>query len=355
MSDQPKNLERGPVGGTVTLDVTFKEYDSGPLVDPDTTPTVSIKNPLDVEVETGVGVKVSVGKYTYTYNIPTNAQVSSQWTITWNAEINGVPVPDSWEYFSVIPAGSAEFGDSIIISTNHLNRIKKVLVYPKAQQIILNDPEIKELCIFPAMEEYFAKFPIKTFSSHVMGAGAELDLDFPESFTFGATDIRFVGKEGSSGAGGSSFWDIYKHKMSRGGIYGGAYGTNFNFGSNRTVNQEQAKQTMHTVSNIGTFRRRVDLAARKVRLFANASCTANITWAKYSLNFSDVKFERINDVIWLCQANLLEHFAQTTQIVSDNNAAKTIDASTIMSNADTLRSRVMEKWEQIPDMIVIRN
>lgn len=353
MSGAARNTETAPQGGDITLDIEFRS--AGVLTDPDATPTVSIKDPTGTEVETGTSTRDSVGQYHYTYSIATDATISTLWQIDWTAEIRGVAVPDASEYFIVVAAGTAGFGGTVIIDDLYFHRIKKVLAYPNADSGILTDEEIKEICITAALEEYFAKFPIKTFIAYDVADGSEVNVDFPDSYTFGATDIRFVGKAGSSGGGTNSFWEIYKYQISTGNSLGGSYGTPYSFGSNQFFQREQAKQSLNTVSNTGTYRRRVDLANRQIQLFANVSCVANITWAKYSYDFSDVKFEQINNVIKLSQAYLLEHFAQTTQIVQDSNATKTVDAATIMSNAETLRSEVMDKWQQYPDMVLIRN
>ena len=48
----------------------------------------------------------------------------------------------------------------IIIDSNWLGQVKKVLAFPGVSNLLLSDDEIKDYCIFPSLQKYFTKFPI---------------------------------------------------------------------------------------------------------------------------------------------------------------------------------------------------
>ena len=122
MSGQPKNLERGILGGSVILDVIFRQYPNGPLVDDDRyastgqLPVVEIRNPSGILVESSTDlngtlpIRTTTGTYSFTRQIGLDDEVSERWTITWKIQIEGNAV-EFTEYFSVTEAGSAQFGE----------------------------------------------------------------------------------------------------------------------------------------------------------------------------------------------------------------------------------------------------
>lgn len=122
MSGQPKNMERATQGGTITLDVKFRQYSGGPLADHDnyvasgTLPAVTIVNPSGTTVtdssESGAvqPVRSSVGEYTYTWPVPADATVSDRWKIVWEITINGTTL-DAEEYFNILASGTASFDE----------------------------------------------------------------------------------------------------------------------------------------------------------------------------------------------------------------------------------------------------
>jgi hypothetical protein len=241
----------------------------------------------------------------------------------------------------------------IEISDYYLSQVKKVLAYPNVDQILLTDEQIKLYAIAPATVDYFSKFPIESTTEHSVSTSTENDIDFPDSTTFGVTDARLVGKMTTWGTG-SSFWDlVYYNTMFEGSNNSGSYGI---WGYNPGFKRQQTsfkKQAIASRANEATLDIRINNVNRKVTLFTNISGKANVTWAKYSENFDDIKYVYLNDVIELAQSYLKEHLADTTGIITKNLEID-IDSDKLKSEALELKRKIMDKWAEIPSIHVIR-
>jgi len=243
----------------------------------------------------------------------------------------------------------------ITIDSEFLNEVKLVLAYPSVDNVILTDTEIKALCIWPAMQQYFVKWPIRTY--YEGNVSTSTIIDFEEDETFGVLDVRVVSQGLTSGSG-NSFWDMVRYQAIGGGASRkstGAYGIpGYNPSGYRQQNMEQIalQKTMQRVYS--TTKYRVSLSERKVYVnVTSSSGVLNITWANYSVDFDDVKFGKQRDVIKLAQANMLDHLADTTSIISDSTMDISINYSDLRSRADELRNPIIEKWNEIPDIILL--
>ena len=353
MSGSLKNREQGVRGNSIILDVKFYSYDGGNLVDPDTTPTFIILDPSGVQQASGSGSKISTGYYTATYAIPVAATLSDLWQIQWTAKINTVAVANASEYFEVITEGSVEFDHTAVISNYWLGLIKKAIAYPSVEEVILTDSEIKSYCIYPALRDYFTKFPILTTTEHALSSSAAVSIAFPDADTYAVIDTRVVGKEMISGSG-TSFWDMaYYNTMGLSHLRGGSYGIpkyNPNFRKQAVYLQKMA---ISSLSNEATFDARIDEVARTVTVYYNGSGKLNITWAKSSENFESVRFVYKNDVVKLAQGYLKKHISEIAGLLH-TNIEITMDVETLRTDADRMMTEVYEKWTSIPDSVVLR-
>lgn len=362
MSGNPKNLEVVSQGGNITLDMTLREFVGGPLVNADSTPQYKILDPDGTTVITGTGTLVSVGVYEATYAVTTTAMVSDRWQIVWTLYVKGALVSDS-EYFQVLPAGSIDFGNNIIISDQWFNLIKKHLGYPAIDCTpLLDDTQIKELCLFPALQEYFIKFP--KIVREMVGIDGNLEIAFPDQNTYAVTDVRVVGKNGSSTSGGGSFFQLLY--LNKGGFDYGSFSSylgrrsNSNYGERYNPNAiRQAtmnyRAVLETELNTATFKYFVNKIEKKVEIFSEISAEVAVTWAKFSNDFEDVNYPRRLEVIKLAAAELLHHMADSTQIVDDGNSDQTINVSDLRARAEALRTEVREFWNSINDIVVLRS
>jgi len=354
MSGRAKNTESVTPGSAITLEVYFRSYNEGPLVDPDTAPTYVFKDPDGNVLSTGTGTKLAVGYYNASYTTNVLATISDYYKIEWTAAIQGISVPSAWEYWRVIQPGSADFS-TIIIADSRLNQIKKVLAYPKVTTVLLSDQDIKDLCIEPAMREYFTKFPLTTEYSVDIGYTTEMEVPFPDIYTFGLTDFRVTNTNITSATGGfSNFLNLAAFAQTS--IYNrssyGLKGYNPNFLAQQKLTEQQSLYAMREMNK--TIRYKVDIENRKVIIFSNQAGKVYINWAKHSSNFADIRYQYIEDVIKLCQANLLHHFVETVQMVTNTDITLTINTDVMKTRADELRAEVKEKFDQISSLQMIR-
>lgn len=350
----PRNMEIGVQGSSITLDVYFYEYDGGSLTDPDSIPTYKIYDPNDTLKASGNGIKDAVGSYHATYTLAADATISTEWRIEWTAEINSVPVPDAIEYFRVVAVGSANMGFSIIIETKWMNRIKTVLAYPKVNNIILTDEQIINFCVEPAIRQYFTKFPKKDIIEYAITSNAELEVDYPDDYTFGVTDARIVNKDIMEGISNYSIWELANYQKFGLGIKGsyGIPGYNPNFLQQSEITRNQAllarKQTYETIMI------KIDTDNKKVIAYTNQSAKLLVEWAKYSDDFSDIKYQYIEDVIKLAQSYILLHLADTTSIIQDSAAEISVNSDELKTRATELQDSVFEKWNEIPSIVLVK-
>ncbi len=354
MSGKAKNTEYVTPGSAITLEVYFRSYNEGPLVDPDSTPTYIFYDPDGNVLESGSGTKLSTGYYTATYTTLSTAVISDYYRIEWTATISTIAVPSAWEYWRVISPGAADFS-TIIISDSRLNQIKKVLAYPKISTVLLSDQDIKDLCIEPAMREYFTKFPLTTEYSVDIGYTTEMTIPFPDVYTFGLTDFRVTNTNITSATGGfSNFLNLAAYAQTS--IYNrssyGLKGYNPNFLAQQKVTEQQSLYAMREMNK--TIRYKVDLEGRQVIIFSNQAGKVYINWAKYSNEFSSIKYVYIEDVIKLCQANLLLHAADTLSIITNNDLTLVINTDVMKTRADELRASVMDRWSEISHIQLLR-
>jgi hypothetical protein len=358
MAGNPKNLEKAPRGSDIIFDAFIRQYPTGPLVDPDFDPNVTIKDPVGAIVNTGTASKVVTthpnGYYEYTYSIPNDATESSNWIVLWETELFGIPLTN-FEYFTVLPAGAIDFDDLIQIATNWLNQIKKAMLFPIIPKVLLDDPEIKEFCVFPALHTYFKKFPIKHVTTQQTDGNTLQVIPFPDDFTYGVMNRKFIKLFVISGSSGTSnFWQLVNYNMKHGFRSEKRYGTEFGFAdsayevSKTQLQLEQTKLVGRTIEYFNVFP-----TERVVRAKSSNLASLEITWAKFSYNFADVKYTHQFNVVKLAQAALLMHMADTGNVMEDNDATKRINVEGLKDRAEKLLEEVKEDWGELSDIIMV--
>lgn len=137
MSNNRNSAEKGE---TVRLNVQYYGID-GAVSDADTTPSIEIRS-VDGSViiaQTTEGVvRSEEGLYYYDYYVSSDAD-TGMWQDTWNAQIQGVSIEDSFNFLVISPAsveiGSVRIGDEVSFdfSEEELNGINILLKYLKAR------------------------------------------------------------------------------------------------------------------------------------------------------------------------------------------------------------------------------
>lgn len=248
---------------------------------------------------------------------------------------------------------------AITISTENLNQVKKILAFPSTDQLLLDDDQIKEFAVLPAMTDYFIKFPIKERKQYNTGGTVESVFDFPDDMTHGVLDAR-VTDAGIVTGTGTSFWDmVYFQQLSGGSLMGGGQGAYGIKGYNpNNVIQTRDQQRMAYKSYQNTYMTvsyDVDEENKKVNIYTTVAGLINITWAKHSDSFEAIKYNRKFEVIKLAQAYLLDHFADTFDILSDNALDLTINVEALKSRSQELKTEVRDLWNSFPDVIALHS
>lgn len=244
----------------------------------------------------------------------------------------------------------------INIQQKHLNLIKKVLAFPDVDELLLDDNQIKDLCIQPALQKYFTKFPIKDMTTIPIGSGVEIEVPFPDNTTFGVIDARIT-DVGMIGGAGGSFWDIVQFQaFQSNAIRGktGAYGQrNYNPSSLQQSTENKRHQYKSYQNAYVTNKITLDIDNKKLLVYTSNSGRLNITWAKYSEDFDNVRYERQLDVIKLCQAELLQQLVDSASILVDSGSEVTINTDALKDRAEKLFEEIETKWNEWPDIVYI--
>lgn len=247
---------------------------------------------------------------------------------------------------------------AIQISDDWMRLIKKYIGFPDIDYLLLEDADIKEFCVFPAMQKYFIKFPIKAYNQYSIGASGEMVLDFPDSYTYGLIDIRISDVGLVMGTGGS-FWDlIYYQQMAGASLRqsGGAYGIRGYNPSNIVQQREILRASYKSYQNtFATMRYTVDRSAKQVKAYSSVVGYLNITWAKYSDNFEDIKYERKLDVVNLAAAYLLNHLADSAGILTDSALEMSINVESLRTRAKELEEEVINRWGEFQDVLLLHS
>lgn len=273
--------------------------------------------------------------------------------LTTQLTLAGVEVPSK-----VITITVFDQEDIVIIHDTDLLVIKSQLGYPLEDNIVLDDDQIKTICIRRALEDYFKKFPKVVDVEQVTGFETETTFDFPTDLTFGVKDVRVVNK-GSVTSKTDSFWTLIKYNNLYGDVKGlgtrGKYGTGYSFDSYGLSNSFLQRDVVQSVINETTIKYRVNPSARQLFVYSELEGIINITWASYSYNFNEIKFEQKKDVIDLSGAYLKLHLADTSGITSDATQDVTINSDELRTQATETMTEIYEKWATYPDIIVVRD
>lgn len=347
------------VGQEAQFEATFTSDGHTPI-NPDTLPEFEIFSPTDVSIYTGISEKVKDGIYLAKWTVPGGSDIGN-YRIDWKPIFGEVLMEGLSETFSVaLPIATTEKKVNpydIKIPDIELQLVKSILAYPCADEILLTDEQVLKYCIYPAMREYFTKFPL--LERYQAPMNNYLEVPFPDQFVYGLTECRSTGKLfQSTTAVGSSFWQLVLLNKGMGfaGNSFNSYGSNMRGYNPNGLRQETRgyKYVLDTYSNDGTWNYNINKQKKCVEIYATLTCEVAITWARWSNNFEDVEYERRNEVIELAQGYLLQHFAQTIGLTDDGNAEQTLNAVDARTTADALMSRIREKWANMSDIIVMR-
>ena len=215
---------------------------------------------------------------------------------------------------------------------------------------------IKKFCLKPVFDTYFGFFPI--IKEDVIGqvsAGAEFKQEFPPD-AFAAVPYYVLGAGGGAQFRGA--FSLYREQMMYGGGFssGGAFGNGVSYRkpvpgfvglqqSDANMNMRAAQQGM-----VNYFRREhvhtIKENGKKYCVgYSTVGGSVNVKWLCCSYDFDDIRFSVRTDFRNLGKAAILRNLGMLRALVKSDVPGQ-IDFSLYNSRADSLESKVIEKWEK---------
>lgn len=241
---------------------------------------------------------------------------------------------------------------TITVPDNIYQRILTCIGYPIVQEsdMGLTEDQILDLLILPPLKNvYYKWFPVLERKDY--DTAAQFEVDFPDEQTFDVIDIRLVWQGvGGVGKTGNPLLDQLNIKVK--GQSRNKWDTGNDYGYTQVYYTEQAYSRAR-IQNVKALKQWIDYENRKVKGHTNATGKISITWAKWSNNWSGVRFKFEEDVIKLCQSYILQYFGNllnqgTGDLPTELNGDQMID------RAETLYDEVMEKFKQYSKIVILR-
>ena len=238
----------------------------------------------------------------------------------------------------------------IQLSEKDFNRIIKSVGYPvvKLDDLEYTKEEILELIVEPIVETYYIWFPKKKIESKQVGVG-DFEFVFPDESVFGVEDIRFTPHLNGFGRTSSPFVNAINYHMADHNLYG----TRYDYGAEAASFMEDSYERTK-MNNLRAIRFDIDEDDRVIRGYSNDVGEIVITWKLMSYDFNNIPIKKKNEVIELCQAELMRSVALIRGQIDDGSGV-TLTADELNSRADALEEKVWTHWKSISRVVVLRN
>ena len=287
----------------------------------------------------------------------------------YNAIDKTVETPDEFIPFTNNNAKTS----SISISDQEYMIIAGELGIPflREEELEYNRDTIIDLCIKPAIDQYYAFFPIVIDEAipHI-GPNQEYFVEYhtfpddPSAIAYKGIPYMTMGAGGGTSAVyGTGAFSFMREQYTSG--YMG--GSNYGFGRGLTYNKPvpgftgrangdfmsaytlgRAAQQGYINYNRREYERDVfKNNKRYVHGFASTGGALNIHWLCMSTDFARIDYWMLPEVRKLCTANTLRNLGALRSLIkpADNTP---IDFSRMDSRADALESKVLDRWKSDP-------
>jgi hypothetical protein len=214
----------------------------------------------------------------------------------------------------------------------------------------MSDEDIKNSLIWPAMQLYFRFFPKLNIQEYMVTT--TFSFPFPNENTFGVRDARLNTQLiGGGQVYNNPFIDelFIQRTLSR-SI--GKYGTKnmYDFTESKITEMMERQGAMESSK---AFRVRADPTNRVLEGFTNIIGKLKVSWAEWSTDWTDIRFERQLEVVDLARSYVLKFFGDLRQQVSGGMPAELTGADFI-ERADKLEEKVLESWKQFTKVVIMR-
>lgn len=267
---------------------------------------------------------------------------------------------------------------SISISDQEYKIIAAELGIPflREEELEYNRDTIIDICIKPALDQYYAYFPIVIDEPIPnVGPNQEYMIEY-HTFDEDPSAVAYKGipyittgyGAGASAQFGTGAFSFMREQYTSGGYMGGG---SYGFGRGISYNKPvpgftgrsdgsfmssyilgRAAQQGYVNYNRREYERDVFKNGRKyVHGYASTGGALNIHWLCMSTDFSRVDYWMLPEVRKLCTAFALRNIGALRSLIKpgDNNP---IDFASYASRADTLEQKVLDNWAKNPNALI---
>jgi hypothetical protein len=243
---------------------------------------------------------------------------------------------------------------SVSIPPLIIKRVMSEVGFPviSFEDLGITEQDALELFLLPAMELYFAYYPLKIKTT--TRVGSHYEVPFPSENVYGITQARIV--RGASNNG--SIEEVVKFNSLRPwrslasvGAVGGLSGrSDAYYTQSVRMMMDSAQRSTINYYRAGNYE--LDREERVLKGFTSIAGDLVVTWAASSEKWKDVKFEHVEDVVSLGKAYALRFFG-LLRAQADPNTGVARNGESFTSRADALEEKIIEKWQLSTKVVVL--
>ena len=241
----------------------------------------------------------------------------------------------------------------------------------REEELEYNRDTIIDICIKPAIDQYYAFFPI-IIDEAIQNIGPNQEYlveyhNFPEdpsAVAYKGLPFTTTGIGGSSASFGTGAFSFMREQYTSGGFVGGA---SYGFGRGLTYNKPvpgftgrsngdfmssyilgRAAQQGFVNYNRREYHRDVFKDNKKyLQGYTSTGGALNIHWLCMSTDYGRVEYHMLPEVRKLCTAFALRNLAALRSLIKPQDNSP-IDFSSMSSRADSLEQKVLDRWSKDP-------
>jgi len=243
--------------------------------------------------------------------------------------------------------------NTIAYQEQTLNEILSAIGYPTLTKddIYAETPleSIESLIMLPALREFHKWFPQVLKEEY--SVSSTFDIAFPNINVFNVNDVRLNTSEVAGAPSASPFVNMVNYSQSSTSSTR-RYGTNNDYGF-REVQIYSEQERRAVIDRYKGLNIDVDTVNRKVTGYSTMTGRLMISWAMWNPTIENVPFNRLQEVIDLCKANLLEHVG-TLRGMLDSNTSSSFNYELLLTKAEGLKTEILTKWKAYSKITVLR-
>lgn len=245
---------------------------------------------------------------------------------------------------------------SLIIDQDNYEYVLSALGYPAVDHSelssVVTEEAVKGFCILPSLKEYFRWFPIYERQSIAVAGGTTGGVEYPDSYTYSIAHHAFTSdtdsKDVSYAFQGNPFVTQKYYSNASTGMFGSRFNYGFDSIGTTLRNSDDIVRNSNRVVRVNT-----DEQNRKIEYYVNESGYIELTWAKWSDDFSKVPWNRQREVLELSKAELL---LWTAGVLSQMNPEfpSEFNYDDMQTRGEDIKEAITEKWKGFTKAVAIK-